>query len=230
MNVDEVIGSFFCPGPFYFYIFDFPTFSFSYLQPNLKEIFGADPESFTTDDFLSRVHPDDISHMANAEKMAFDFIIKHKPLEKRKKYIISYCLRMKMANGSYKLFLQQAMALTLDQEGNLGKVVGVQTDISHITTFNNYKISLIGIDGEPSFYNVDPQDVLDNLAPSGSPFTNREMEILKLLAEGFSPKEISEKLFIASGTVLTHKKNLLSKSNCKNSIELVAKCIREGLI
>lgn len=230
LEIDELISSFFCPGPFYYYIFDFPSLSYSYIHPNLQEIFGKDPGSFYAEDLLSLVHPQDVLHMVNGEKMAFEFIIKNLPLAKRKKYKISYCLRLKTATGAYKLFQQQAVALTLDENGNLGKVLGVHTDISHLTTTNNYKVSFIGLEGEPSYFNLDPLEYLDGIAPSKMPYSKRETEIIKLLAEGFTAKEISDKLSISYATVSTHQKNILAKSDCKNTIELVASCIRDGLI
>ena len=51
--------------------------------------------------------------------------------------------------------------------------------------------------------------------------TPREKEIILELIEGFSVPQISEKLFISSYTVETHKKNIYRKLNIHNSIDLV---------
>jgi DNA-binding NarL/FixJ family response regulator len=56
--------------------------------------------------------------------------------------------------------------------------------------------------------------------------TRREKEILKLFVEGFSSKEIAEKLFIAEATVVTHKKNLYKKFNVPNSTGLMKEVIK----
>lgn len=53
--------------------------------------------------------------------------------------------------------------------------------------------------------------------------THREREILTLLANGFSTKEIASKLSVSSHTTETHRKNLLQKFEAKNSAELVNK-------
>lgn len=50
--------------------------------------------------------------------------------------------------------------------------------------------------------------------------TPREKEILKLITDELSTNEIAEKLFISSNTVETHRKNLLIKTGCKNSVGL----------
>lgn len=60
--------------------------------------------------------------------------------------------------------------------------------------------------------------------------TEREIEIIKLFADGMTYKEIADKLFISSRTVETHKNNILQKLDLKNTIDLVKYAIKEGLI
>jgi DNA-binding CsgD family transcriptional regulator len=51
--------------------------------------------------------------------------------------------------------------------------------------------------------------------------TGREIEIIILIALEYSGKEISEKLFISTNTVETHRKNIMKKLKAKNSISIV---------
>ncbi len=60
--------------------------------------------------------------------------------------------------------------------------------------------------------------------------TRREKEILQLLCEGLSNKEIAEALFISERTVLGHKTNLLTKTDTKNSLALMAYAIKNKLV
>lgn len=69
-----------------------------------------------------------------------------------------------------------------------------------------------------------------NDQPMITRLTKRELQIAKLLADGFNSKDISERLHISVETVHSHKKNMLSKSDSKNSVMLVARCIKSGLI
>lgn len=64
----------------------------------------------------------------------------------------------------------------------------------------------------------------------GSDLSVREREILKLLAEGYSNKEISEMLMISIKTVETHRANIMRKNNFKNITELVLYAARNHLI
>jgi DNA-binding NarL/FixJ family response regulator len=61
-------------------------------------------------------------------------------------------------------------------------------------------------------------------------FTRREKEILQLLCEGLSNREIADALFISERTVLGHKTNLLTKTNTKNSLSLMAYAIKNKLV
>lgn len=60
--------------------------------------------------------------------------------------------------------------------------------------------------------------------------STRELDVLKLISEGMTDTEMAEKLFISSHTVNSHRKNLLSKFNAKNSAVLVKKALEKGLI
>lgn len=53
------------------------------------------------------------------------------------------------------------------------------------------------------------------------PLTKREIEVLKLIADGFTTPRISEKLCIAPSTVETHRRSLIEKTKVKNSKGLV---------
>lgn len=59
--------------------------------------------------------------------------------------------------------------------------------------------------------------------------TNREREVLKLIANELTTNEIADKLFISTHTVETHRKNLLSKLNVKNIAGLVRFAVKNHL-
>ncbi|CAN5778750.1 hypothetical protein BH10BAC3_BH10BAC3_00900 [soil metagenome] len=60
--------------------------------------------------------------------------------------------------------------------------------------------------------------------------TDREKEILKLIAQEFSTKQIAEKLFISEETVNTHRRNIMSKTSAKNMAGMVKYALQTGLI
>ncbi len=64
----------------------------------------------------------------------------------------------------------------------------------------------------------------------GSILTPREREILQLLAEGNSAKEIASHLNMSHKTVETHRRNVMEKLNTRSIAELTKYAVREGLV
>lgn len=60
--------------------------------------------------------------------------------------------------------------------------------------------------------------------------TRREIEVLKLIADGESGKQIAEKLGIAFRTARSHRSNLMEKLDAHDTATLVRYAIRTGLI
>lgn len=60
--------------------------------------------------------------------------------------------------------------------------------------------------------------------------SEREIEILKLIAEEYSSEQIAEKLFISKRTVDTHRINILTKTNSKTLVGLIKYAVRNNLI
>lgn len=58
----------------------------------------------------------------------------------------------------------------------------------------------------------------------------REQEILYLLVDGISIKDIAKQLFISKKTVETHKSSIMNKLSCNNLVELVRYAIQIGLV
>lgn len=60
--------------------------------------------------------------------------------------------------------------------------------------------------------------------------SDREYEILKLIGEEYGNKEIAEALYISTGTVETHRKNIMSKLGVKNAVGLAIYIVKHKLI
>ena len=75
------------------------------------------------------------------------------------------------------------------------------------------------------------QVLKDNLPQHDLPLiTKREKEVLELIAEGLTNQEIAAKLFLSVTTVDSHRKNMLTKFNVKNSAALVKLAMMEKMI
>ena len=68
----------------------------------------------------------------------------------------------------------------------------------------------------------------DDCAPTE--LTVRELEIVGLIAEGHSTKDIAEELCLSTHTVYTHRKNVMRKLNVNSASELILYAINTGLV
>ncbi len=68
-----------------------------------------------------------------------------------------------------------------------------------------------------------------DLPPTEEPLTEREMDVLRLVAQGLSNQEIAEALVLGQGTVRTHVSNILSKLHLANRTQAALYALREGI-
>ncbi|CAM4279362.1 LuxR C-terminal-related transcriptional regulator [Flavobacterium terrigena] len=226
ISFKDLTNSIISTGPFYFYIIDFFDMSVSHTSPAISEIHGFDCDTVSFNEILDAIHPDDVEFVAKAEKFSMDFFYKKIGHEKMLNYKISYSFRFRLKNGDYTLFNHQSLMLSMDDNGGLGKSLNIHTRIDHLSTLNTFKVSFIGLNGEPSFMNLNPDEENQELKE----FSKREIDIIKLIGNGLSNAEIAEKLFISVLTVKKHRNNILAKSDSKNTAQLIKNCILQGII
>lgn len=229
-KTSESLSNLYSPGPSFHYIFDIGGRKFVYVSRGVNTLLGVDPDKFTTEDFVNRFHPEDVKHFVHCEKIAAHFLFAFISKEEIPDYKISYQHRVRDINGSYKLFLHQAIAFTMDDNLKLVSSFANYSDISHITTQNNQKVSFINVKGGKSYYNISSIEGLERYRKSRKNISAREIEIIGLLSEGFSSREIADQLFISYDTVRTHRNNILKKTKCKTITQVVSHYIRQGLI
>jgi len=85
----------------------------------------------------------------------------------------------------------------------------------------------------PEITDIVVQDYVDQMSRPGlearSPLTPREREVLQLIAEGLSSREISSRLHVSTNTVDTHRRRIMEKLDLHTVAELTKYALREGL-
>jgi NarL family two-component system response regulator LiaR len=89
--------------------------------------------------------------------------------------------------------------------------------------------------GEPSLQPIIANMVLQEMQrpskrpPTPDPLTDRELEVLRLVAQGLGNQEIAEQLVITEATVRSHVSNILSKLHLANRVQATLYALQEGL-
>jgi DNA-binding CsgD family transcriptional regulator len=224
LEVHKKVLSFFQVGDYYYFIFNVVKGEFEYIHPGVYDLLGYPASDCTVAGMVSYIHPEDRGWFLDFENTAVAFFAALPP-EKALKYKVRYDLRLQKANGEYLRLLQQTTPIQHDGAGGILRTMVVHTDISHLKMSGRPVLSFIGLDGEPSFLNV---EVKKAFIPAREILTKREKEVLRLMLAGMSSREIAAELNISRQTVDKHRKNMLKKTGIRSSAEMVVKAIKEG--
>ena len=226
LDIHKKLLNFFVVGNSFYYVINHNSVSFDLISKEVEEVLGYAPSELGFDFLINKIHPDDRPwFLALGQKMIEFFSAL--PIEKMKKYKLRYDVRYRKNNGEYARILYQGIIIEQDKTGRLLRSLALNTDITYLKREGKPVLSFIGLDGEPSYVDV---DLNSNFTGSKDGLSRREKDILKLLIEGKPSKEIGSILNISKHTVDTHRKNMLHKNNLSSTGELVGKAIRCGWI
>lgn len=186
-------------------LYDVENQKFEYCSQSVKQLLGYKPEKLIGsgwDFWYSLLKPTErpvIQH-----KLANIFVATPSTKHKRKRFGIKYHMKTMDGNWIYvkheirhKCFNGQLLALNMVHDNSEYELLDHYFgSTQHISRQSNYK----GI-------RVDISD--------------REKQVLRLIACGLSSRQIAKKLFISRHTVISHRKNLIKKFGVKNTAELI---------
>jgi len=225
LEVHKKLLNIFQVGNFYYFIFNPPETIFEFTSPLIKEVLGIDNENITVQEFVERIHPMDQPYFLNFEKEVGRFF-SQLPSHKIPKYKVRYDYRVKKNDGQYIRILQQTITIEHDEEGAVLKTLVVHTDISHLKESERPILSIIGLEGEPSYIDIQ----VEQKYVASKFLSKREIQIINLLIAGKISKEIADELGLKPMTIDSYRKKLLKKTNTRTIGQLIAKVIQEGLI
>jgi len=225
-NFYAKILDFFLLGDSYYFIINHQNFTIEFVSKDVVDVLGYSPSDYNMQLLNESIHPDDRSWFLAFGGYLIDFF-SHLPVQKLIKYKVRYDMRVRKKNGDFTRILYQGILLEHDENGGFLRTLNILTDITYLKQEGIPVLSFIGMDGEPSYYDVAKNNIY---IESKEELTSREKQVLKLLIEGKLSKEISSILKISKQTVDTHRKNMLHKKKLSNTGELIGKAIRHGWI
>jgi len=193
------------------YVIDYHLKKIIY-QKGIEELLGY--SDFDVDTIASYVHPDDYDRHAFIVKSVVDFFAIHtsSPLE----VMFSITARVKKEDGNYINLLRNTTILDVNKKNKMTKSYSLLSDISNIKSNNQvmWNCACNGTNTEELVKFV--KEKHKNI------FTKKEKEILRYLQQGKNSKTISDILFVSKHTIDTHRRKMLAKSTCSNTVELLS--------
>lgn len=199
-----------------------------------KNMIGYKPEDVINNglDFVIDIFQKDDFKIYNeaifSEVAAF---LKKTPQSEHGDYVFSYSYRMRKADGRWMNIFQQGSYIT-DPKTNLPLYgIAMITDISPLKKDTCMLFSIDKKRNEGGLFNYN--NILTNYYypdPEEARLSKREREIVSWLVDGYSSKQIADKLFLSESTIVNHRKNMLKKTNTKNVAELIRYAINKGII
>jgi DNA-binding CsgD family transcriptional regulator len=203
-----------------------------FTSKNFNSILGYPAKSFIEEGIqfvISRAHPMDLPQVLKFMEAC------HRPsgtwFEDPEAGTLECTYRFKHPDGEWRWVTHRLRVLTLTSGGLLNKVMMTFSDCTiekkkltehHLETLaarrNNSKLIDAVVDTRRKLENQNASMMI-----TAEPLTCREKEVLKLVAKGYSSKQIADELYISKHTVESHRKNLLQKLKANNSADLIQK-------
>ena len=226
------------PSPFapVAYMLDYTSKKYLYLDETCYNVIGYKASYFMEgglENYTSKLHPLDFDILNNKIfPVNFDFI-KQVPVADYPDYIFSYNHRSQNVRGEYVKVLQRNSFIPGQNNELPAGVIGVVFNISHFkandsithtiektVSCNDSIVNELILKKTYPVYNSSIQQKL----------SERELEILRHMAEGFNSKQIAGKLNLSINTINNHRKNMLKKMDSNTSSQLLKKIINDGIL
>ena len=206
-------------------IFDLSKRQIVFYSSNYGKLLGylpSDYEKTGQQFFDSKIHEDDKRNLSINGVTILKLFNNFSSDEKvNHKLINEY--RMLNAQNKYVRLIEQHQVLELDKKGQIWLLISIVDISPNQEEYNGIRSQLLNFRTGaviPVETPVIPQFEL----------TKREIEVLKLVKEGYLSKEISGKLSISVHTVNTHRQRFLEKLGANNSFEAIVFASKLGLL
>jgi DNA-binding CsgD family transcriptional regulator len=206
-------------------VFDLYKKQHLFYSSNYGELLGYHLEDIQQQgqEFLDdKIHPEDKLGLFKNGISSLKLFSRFSKEEKLNHKLLSE-YRILNAENKYVRLIEQHQVLALDKEANLWLSVSFVDISPNQEEYEGVKSQLL------NFRTGKILSFIESKKPQIE-LTKREVEILKLVKDGFLSKEISDRLSISVHTVNTHRQRFLEKLEANNSIEAVTFASKMGLL
>ncbi len=190
--------------------------SFFYVSDNCENIFGYSAEYMATHfrelaSYLAQLHEADLSDFKECLFFLESFMKAQAPQDYHKmRMVLHYRFRHK--DGQYQYLLDEKASF-INSEGAVVHYCVIRSSPAE-TVFNGVKMEIFKQDGTL-------QKILEHKPSQAKKLTGRESELVTLIKQGLTTKEIAWQLSISHNTVRNIKSKLFEKFSVNNTVELL---------
>lgn len=214
------------------FIIDVVTKKFLYVSNSTLSALGYTPEEFYNDDLFKtlKIFPANqmqvfVEKILPTLLMSFERYRQGSEIEDIK---FTYSIKLNHKDGSQRWFHHQVTVISRDDHNNARILLIQMTDIHQFKNDENITLVIDRKDKKGVYVNIMKRSFLSQ--DQNNILSEREVEVLNLLGQGLTSKEIAGKLFVSEHTIYKHRKNMLKKLNIKRSGDLLKKAIEAGIV
>jgi DNA-binding CsgD family transcriptional regulator len=218
--------------PYFWFIADYKQMKVVAVDAEVEKHIAHSAHSWLTNGHeitTDMIHPEDLEM-----KIAYDCFQERYlgtlPPEQRKYLKFNTFFRVLDPKGLYRWYMVQMPDYHYDANGNIVYSLRVAYDISHLRKDGVAMMTMLD-DSDPQnqIFLCQSNGLHKPMTEKLLKLTDREMEIIRLLAAGQLSKQIAGNLGISPHTVENHKQNIFKKTDTRSASELVAFAIRSGI-
>ena len=203
------------------YIFDFSSNEIIYSK-GFQNILGFQDDIVNFNFIFKNMHPDDAAMVSRVVRAVAIYCSEN--AKNSSDNLLSIKYRRKRKDGEYIKVLSQSSVYERYENGWPSKSFTKLTDISFIDSTENVSWIFKSNNLNEKAFKEQINEAYKDF------FTEREIEIIFEMEKGHTNRLIASNLKISEHTVATHRKNILKKSNCHNSDELISFCLGKGIL
>jgi len=207
----------------FFYVADLIQMKVIFTSKRSTRMIGIEPADVNPYHFMEALHPDDLHryNLARAKviKTGQEIFIAGKGDS-----LVSTNVKLRAPGGEYSNILIQSYSFYASNPYKTVFYFKLHTNIDWCKKIKNGFHYYSGND--LSYFRYPDMELLN----TGNIFSDREFEIIKLVAAGLNTEQIAEKLFLSPYTVNTHRGNILQKSGKVNISEVIYSLMAKGLL
>ncbi|MCK5782783.1 MAG: helix-turn-helix transcriptional regulator [Flavobacteriales bacterium] len=204
-----------------YYIFDLQTNELIESK-GFDKLLGYDEADIDLEFIYNLYSPDESDIMHRITKSAVSYCLS-KPTICEDAFLQTN-FRIMRNDGEYIRVVSHAKSFSSNEQGYLSHFIIKLTDISFIDSSHYVRCFFSAKDLDTYAFRKQVFSAYQDF------FTKREIEIIKEIVGGLSNVEIADKLFISKHTVITHRKNILRKSNQSTTESLIIFCKERGIV